>query len=394
MIILRHFGWTSTLHQPHLHMGLAARLILPSTSMTVLSRTLRRQCFSIPILLKKCVKAQHLHIRLAASLISTSTSTIGLLRTSKKQCVLTLDSLKKCAKARHLHIRLAASFILISTSTTRPSQTLKKRCVSTLIFLKKMRQSIAATLSRRGQSYESNGNYDRAITDYSEAIRLNPAPVFFTRRGYVYHAKGEYDRAIADYNEAIRINPEYVNAYTDRGFAHFTKGDYDRAIVEYTEAIRLDQRHAISYRNRAIAYLYAGFYGKAQSDLKAAIQLMPKDAYIAVWQEIVARHANTSSTLERAVPSIDMAVWPGPIIRFLMGESTHAGLLAAAKETDPKKRRERLCEVNFFVGQFALQRGTKDEAERAFDTAARDCPRQFIELAAANAELRALHSKQ
>jgi lipoprotein NlpI len=258
----------------------------------------------------------------------------------------------------------------------------------------KVRANLVYALRSRGREYDGRGEYDRAIADYSEAIRLNPTPALLNRRGYDYHAKGEYDRAIADYDEAIRINPNYVVAHHNRGFAHSAKGQYDRAIADYTEAIRLDQKYTISYRNRGIAYLYSGSAAKAQADLETATQLTPKDAYLALWREIAERRANAPSTLAHAVSQIDMATWPAPIARFLQGDGTQAALLASAKDSEPKKSRERLCEANFFIGQLALQRGSKDEAKRAFQISARDCPRQFLEMAAAVAELRALDNKQ
>ena len=69
-----------------------------------------------------------------------------------------------------------------------------------------------------------------------------------------YDEKGEYDRAIADYTEAIRIKPDYAEAYRNRGVAYAEKGEYDRAIADYTEAIRLKPDYAEAYYNRGIAY--------------------------------------------------------------------------------------------------------------------------------------------
>ena len=243
---------------------------------------------------------------------------------------------------------------------------------------------------RRGVAYSQKKEHDRAIADYSQVVRLNPkrAPAY-VRRGYAYHSKGDYDRAIADYDQAIRINPRYVPAYHNRGFAHFAKGEHDRAIADYTEAIRLDQQYAASYRNRSIAYLYTGSRAKARSDLEMATQLMPKDAYVALWRELVERRANAPSTLEQALLQIEMAAWPAPVIRLFLGETTPAALLASAKDSDPKKSRERLCEANFFVGQLALQRGSKEEAKRAFQIVVRDCPPEVLAMGAAAAELSA-----
>ena len=96
---------------------------------------------------------------------------------------------------------------------------------------------------------------DRAIADYSEAIRLNPKDaVAFNNRGNLWKDKRDLDRAFADYNEAIRLNPKYSMAYNNRGLAWNAKRDLDRAISDYDEAIRLDPKYAPAYNNRGIAW--------------------------------------------------------------------------------------------------------------------------------------------
>src|SRR5262245_42445384 len=109
--------------------------------------------------------------------------------------------------------------------------------------------------------YEARGaaylftDRQRAIADYSEAIRLDPKyAVAYSNRGLAYAYKNEYDRAIADYNEAIRLDPKYVEAYYNRGLAYDYKNEYDRAIAEFKEAIRLDPKYAVAYYNRGLTY--------------------------------------------------------------------------------------------------------------------------------------------
>jgi len=48
------------------------------------------------------------------------------------------------------------------------------------------------------------------------------------------------DRAIADYSEAIRLDPKHAIAYCNRGDGYRSIYDYGRAIADYDEAIRLD----------------------------------------------------------------------------------------------------------------------------------------------------------
>lgn len=120
---------------------------------------------------------------------------------------------------------------------------------------------------------------DRAIADYSEAIRLNPKDaVAFNNRGNLWKDKRDLDRAFADYNEAIRLNPKYSMAYNNRGLAWNAKRDLDRAISDYDEAIRLDPKYAPAYNNRGIAWKDMGQLDRAISDYDVAIRLDPKNA--------------------------------------------------------------------------------------------------------------------
>src|SRR5262245_58842711 len=61
----------------------------------------------------------------------------------------------------------------------------------------------------------------------------------FNTRGIGYRFKGEYDRAIQDYNQAIKLNAKFAAAYNNRGIVHDRKGDYDRAIADYDQSIKL-----------------------------------------------------------------------------------------------------------------------------------------------------------
>ena len=60
------------------------------------------------------------------------------------------------------------------------------------------------------------GDHDRAIADYSEAIRLKLEGTWLAADS----AQGDYDRAIADYNEALRLKPNSAEALDGRGAAY------------------------------------------------------------------------------------------------------------------------------------------------------------------------------
>ena len=131
----------------------------------------------------------------------------------------------------------------------------------------------------QGNAAVDSGNYDRAIADFNEAIRLNPSyALALGNRGLVYAKKDSYDRAIADFDEAIRLDPKYAIAFRGRGVAYGNKGDYDRAIADFTEAIRLDPKLAPAFSNRGLAYERKGSFDRAIADYNEAIRLNPTDA--------------------------------------------------------------------------------------------------------------------
>ena len=137
----------------------------------------------------------------------------------------------------------------------------------------------SSSLVSQGKTDSNNGDYDRAIAAFSEAIRLDPKNVnAFGNRGIAYAKKGNNDRAIADYNDVIRLSPNYANAFLNRGIAYGKKGDNDRAIADFMEAIRLDPKNANAFFDRGIAYGKKGDNDRAIADYNEAIRLNPNYA--------------------------------------------------------------------------------------------------------------------
>ena len=77
---------------------------------------------------------------------------------------------------------------------------------------------------------------------------------------------GEFDRAIADCSQAIALCPQYRDAYYYRGYAYLAKGDADRAIADYDQIIALDPKDSDARSSRASAYLSRGDFHRAIAD--------------------------------------------------------------------------------------------------------------------------------
>ena len=138
-------------------------------------------------------------------------------------------------------------------------------------------RNLASTYYNRASEYSDKGDNDRAISDYNEAIRINPKYVkAYNSRGLAYRENGDYDRAISDSSEAIRIDPKYAKAYNGRGMAYMAYGDNDHAVSDFNEAIRLDPLFTGAFTTRGLVFERLGQLEKARADFRAALAVPPK----------------------------------------------------------------------------------------------------------------------
>ena len=130
----------------------------------------------------------------------------------------------------------------------------------------------------RGYARALNGEWDQAVADFGECIRLDPNGFTYADRALAWNGKNEFEHAIADADEAIRLDPSYKYAYYNRGFARNARQEFDKAIGDFDEAVRLDPNYADAYLCRGTIWNRKKDYNKALVDLNEAIRLEPNNA--------------------------------------------------------------------------------------------------------------------
>jgi Flp pilus assembly protein TadD len=68
-------------------------------------------------------------------------------------------------------------------------------------------------------------------------------------RGLQAGRRDDYNLAIAEFSEAIRLKPDNARAYYNRGQAYRHRGDFGEALTDYGEAIRLKPDFMEAYNN-------------------------------------------------------------------------------------------------------------------------------------------------
>jgi len=131
---------------------------------------------------------------------------------------------------------------------------------------------LATAFDNRGVAYRHKGQYDLALEDYEQAIRLNPSNAnAYNNRGIVYRIKGEYARAIADYDEAIWLkNGDYPAAYYNRALAYADKGEYELSLRDFDVVMRFNPRNALALYARGLTLLKKGDTEAGEIDIDAA----------------------------------------------------------------------------------------------------------------------------
>jgi tetratricopeptide (TPR) repeat protein len=131
-------------------------------------------------------------------------------------------------------------------------------------------------LTKRGYINYYFGQYQEAIEDCSQAIKINSYFAWaYNIRGMTYHKLCENHLAIKDYNQAITMRSDYEAAYYNRGNTYRDLGDTQAAIEDYNQAIKIDPNYARAYENRGYTYHKLGNYQEAINDYNKSIQLAP-----------------------------------------------------------------------------------------------------------------------
>jgi hypothetical protein len=144
---------------------------------------------------------------------------------------------------------------------------------------------------------------------------------------------------------AIQLRPSERNLHYDRANSLREAGDWRGSLAEYDQAIVAEPKRADLYVVRGWARLCTGVEG-ADYDARAYLALRgwrdgmsPYMAVLGVFgARAAARPADASRILAESITNLPRSAWPVPFLRYLNGELTERGLLAAA--ANDKQRNE------------------------------------------------------
>lgn len=177
---------------------------------------------------------------------------------------------------------------------------------------------IERSYNERALAYAQAGEADRALADYTEAMRISPQDAnIYSNRAAIYLLINDPARAQADLEAALRLDPKNPKALYNQGAFYMKQGANDQAMAAFSQiisnktditkdvygaravimlkqgkvmealadldqALKLDPKYADGYKNRGAAYGLLGRNQQALDDFSQALKLSPQsiDAYV------------------------------------------------------------------------------------------------------------------
>jgi len=138
-------------------------------------------------------------------------------------------------------------------------------------------QNLSKEILKRAEQENSNGDFEKAILDYSKVIELTPNdPWWWMARGEVRFKNKDTIGALADLNKSIQIDSGFSYGYFRRGYIKAQIGDKKGSDWDFNKSD--DLKHP--FFDKARLEQKGGDYKAALQNFLIALSLHPKDADI------------------------------------------------------------------------------------------------------------------
>lgn len=176
----------------------------------------------------------------------------------------------------------------------------------------------AAKAYNEGNKLYKTGNYDGAVQQYKEALKIAKDHRIYYQLGVTLKKQGKLAESETAFNDAIKINPNFDLAYNGLGGTYFQDGKYAEAVESFKKFEELTKQKSLKdqakeYISRSMVklgeqYKKDGNYLKALESLNEAIKYKPLDAAYVLLATAYYENADYDKTMTAADQVINMKV--------------------------------------------------------------------------------------
>ncbi len=192
---------------------------------------------------------------------------------------LVIDEVSRCIDNQVVALQLGRKLKEVLPTAEEIMEEAQKSTDSTFVVSGKEATEILINTNKNSQEYK-DGYYEieRYLMTNCERLQLviasnekqseksvskDPESLRYYSLGAQEAKDGNHERAIEYYEEALRIDPNFAFAWDNIGIAYRRLDQYDKAIEAYNKSLELDPYGMMPLQNIAIAYQYKKEFKKA-----------------------------------------------------------------------------------------------------------------------------------
>lgn len=143
-------------------------------------------------------------------------------------------------------------------------------------------ENVSESYSNRALVYHELGEYDKAVKDYVEALRLKDDEATIIGLCDTLIKKGSYDDVIEYCGKIIDRGGKSVEAYVRRIYCYTEKGEYEKALIDCNTVIKRNSHDYHGYLKRSRVFHKMHDYDNAIKDCSKAIELADTKDKVAI----------------------------------------------------------------------------------------------------------------
>jgi Tfp pilus assembly protein PilF len=131
-------------------------------------------------------------------------------------------------------------------------------------------------LTDRADLFLVRRDYQRAATEYVNALRLSPKnAMLHNKLGMCHQWLGDLSAAEREYEQARRLDSKNPNVWNNLGTVQYSRGRYKQAVKSYKKAVQLKPDMSRTFHNLGAAYLAWRKPTQAMEAFQEAVRIDP-----------------------------------------------------------------------------------------------------------------------
>ncbi|MGO9914166.1 MAG: tetratricopeptide repeat protein [Isosphaeraceae bacterium] len=192
------------------------------------------------------------------------------------------QAIADCDRAIQLDPQAIKAYVIRASATLARGDSARCRADLDQALRRDSINPIGRTVRASYGPAQEDGDPGKARLDRGETTTREPKNAAdLVARGRAHLVKEEFDDAIADFTDAVRLDPAHAPAYVARAEAWARKHYRDRELADITTAVKLDPRNTAYRVARGQSCSVQGRHEEAMADFNAALGMEPENP--ALW---------------------------------------------------------------------------------------------------------------